>query len=113
MRGTPTRPHQPAFTPRLHTQGIIGTDGRPYVIDLYRSTPVDANFITAAIPAEEAGAFPTSVPFRHQLYLVRPELVSSYYEVKYIAFLRGKLEARGVSTWRVISKMVCFVTFGQ
>ncbi|KAI9104948.1 clustered mitochondria-domain-containing protein [Phlyctochytrium arcticum] len=57
----------------VDTKGIMGTDGRRYLLDLYRITPVDVEFL------EEEGA---EEAYPHQMVLLRPELVDLFYEHK-------------------------------
>jgi len=55
----------------IESKGIVGTDGRKYILDLVRITPRDANFIGA----------------NHSFTILRPELIAAYLE-----FLRQKKE---------------------
>ena len=50
------------------SQGIIGTDGRHYALDLFRVFPPDANYAEA----DEQGRI------RHKLAVLRPELVETF-----------------------------------
>ncbi|ODA80495.1 hypothetical protein RJ55_03453 [Drechmeria coniospora] len=59
----------------IETKGLMGTDGRKYVLDLYRITPFDINWIEESksqATGAEAGAYP------HQMTVLRPELVESF-----------------------------------
>ncbi|KAL5612981.1 hypothetical protein BROUX41_003942 [Berkeleyomyces rouxiae] len=49
----------------VETKGLIGTDGRKYVLDLYRITPLDLNWM-------EGPDYP------HRMTVLRPELVDIY-----------------------------------
>ncbi|KAJ2477850.1 Intracellular distribution of mitochondria, partial [Coemansia sp. RSA 2320] len=68
-------------------KGLVGTDGRRYVLDLFRMTPVDVEF--AESEADGAGsetgsetgpAEPPLPPYPHRLVLLRPELVAAFWE---------------------------------
>ncbi|KAI9468839.1 clustered mitochondria-domain-containing protein [Coemansia mojavensis] len=52
-------------------KGLTGTDGRKYLLDLYRMTPVDVEFL-------ENECKGSSYP--HKLVLLRPELIDIYWE---------------------------------
>ncbi|KAJ2804987.1 Intracellular distribution of mitochondria, partial [Coemansia furcata] len=56
-------------------KGLTGTDGRKYVLDLYRMTPVDVEFLESE--CNEDGKFPT---YPHKVVLLRPELVDTFWE---------------------------------
>ena len=72
------------------SKGIAGTDGRMYMLDLTRTTPVDVNFVEEARRVDGAGAAPTYALFgaadaegvswapRHGLYCLRKELLDTF-----------------------------------
>ncbi len=66
-------------------KGILGWDSRHYVLDLFRITPPDANFVEAP---------PAEFPARHKLQVMRPELISNYYEAKLVEFLKQKVQEK-------------------
>ncbi|KAJ3020936.1 Intracellular distribution of mitochondria [Thoreauomyces humboldtii] len=69
----------------IETKGILGYDDRRYFLDLYRLTPIDAEFLD-----EIAGDTPESeTAYPHKLTLLRPELMDSFFEYK----LRRALES--------------------
>ncbi|KKA30369.1 hypothetical protein TD95_001037 [Thielaviopsis punctulata] len=53
----------------VETKGLIGTDGRKYVLDLYRVTPLDLTWM-------EGPEYP------HRMTVLRPELVENFYRTK-------------------------------
>ncbi|KAJ1667244.1 Intracellular distribution of mitochondria [Coemansia sp. RSA 1813] len=57
-------------------KGLTGTDGRKYLLDLYRLTPVDVEFLENECEPSDAG-MPV---YPHKLVLLRPELVESFWE---------------------------------
>ncbi|EFX05380.1 eukaryotic translation initiation factor 3 subunit clu1 [Grosmannia clavigera kw1407] len=62
----------------VETKGLIGTDGRKYVLDLYRITPLDVAWQEESdgLADDEATAYP------HRMTVLRPELVDIYSRVK-------------------------------
>ncbi|KAL6695268.1 clustered mitochondria domain-containing protein [Trichoderma pleuroticola] len=56
----------------VETKGLMGTDGRKYVLDLYRITPYDVAW------REETGA----AEYPHRMTVLRPELVDSFARYK-------------------------------
>ncbi|KAJ2614702.1 Intracellular distribution of mitochondria [Coemansia sp. RSA 1365] len=64
---------------RLYTsidvKGLTGTDGRKYVLDLYRMTPADVGFLESECMVD--GDLPV---YPHKLVLLRPELVEIFWE---------------------------------
>lgn len=67
------------------TKGIVGTDGRKYVIDLYRSTPLDIDFLDKHFNDSE-----TSYP--HKEASVRHEAVEEWYKRRAAAFFKVETE---------------------
>ncbi|CAI4229017.1 unnamed protein product [Auanema sp. JU1783] len=74
------------------TKGIIGNDGRQYVLDLLRTMPPDVHFIKGADVSEKAKelGFPRKHP--HELAALRQELVEVFYENKCLQFIRVAAE---------------------
>lgn len=68
----------------VETKGLLGTDGRKYVLDLYRVTPLDVSW------QEEEGndAYP------HQMSVLRLELVESYWRHKMSQYVKAEVETR-------------------
>lgn len=56
----------------MDVKGLTGTDGRKYLLDLYRMTPVDVEFL------EKECAENSDYP--HKLVLLRPELIEIFWE---------------------------------
>lgn len=67
------------------TKGIMGTDNRKYIIDLYRSTPLDIEFLDAHYDGSE-----TSYP--HKEASVRHEAVEEWYKRKAAAIFKVETE---------------------
>ncbi|XP_074643957.1 clustered mitochondria protein homolog [Tubulanus polymorphus] len=74
----------------VECKGIIGNDGRYYILDLLRTCPPDVNFLP--IEGEELNdrvkemGFP--IAHRHKLACLRQELIESFVETKYLAFIK-------------------------
>ncbi|KAJ5648389.1 hypothetical protein N7490_004761 [Penicillium lividum] len=68
----------------VETKGLLGTDGRKYVLDLYRIAPLDAQW------QEEIGndAYP------HRMSVLRLELVESYWRHKMSEYVKAEVEKR-------------------
>lgn len=60
----------------LETKWIKGTDSRNYILDLYRTCPVDATFLEKVEKEESTNPYP------HKMVLLRHELIELYYEHK-------------------------------
>lgn len=82
-----TTGHQlPLFT-SVDAQGILGADGRYYLLDVYRTMPADTNFLVEdgeGVETEQEAAggdgFPRRYP--HALCRLRPELVKAFIQHK-------------------------------
>uniref|UniRef100_A0A671S3X1 Si:ch211-166a6.5 n=2 Tax=Sinocyclocheilus anshuiensis TaxID=1608454 RepID=A0A671S3X1_9TELE len=90
--------HQlPLFT-SVDAQGILGADGRYYLLDVYRTMPADANFHVedGEGGAETEGSFPRQYP--HVLCRLRPELVKAFIQHKHAQFsqrVKAHMEENG------------------
>uniref|UniRef100_A0A7N9AWC6 Clustered mitochondria protein homolog n=1 Tax=Mastacembelus armatus TaxID=205130 RepID=A0A7N9AWC6_9TELE len=68
----------------IETKGILGNDGRPYILDLLRTFPPDLNFLFSEtkvrgeeVPKEcQSFGFPQRHP--HSLASLRPELIEAF-----------------------------------
>ncbi|KAJ5386608.1 hypothetical protein N7509_009149 [Penicillium cosmopolitanum] len=68
----------------VETKGLLGTDGRKYVLDLYRVAPMDATW------QEEDG----SDVYPHRMSVLRLELVESYWRHKMSEYVKAEVERR-------------------
>ncbi|XP_063707922.1 clustered mitochondria protein homolog, partial [Culicoides brevitarsis] len=74
----------------VECKGIIGNDGRYYILDLLRTFPPDVNFLE--LEGEErseiskAKGFP--IVHKHKLSCLRQELLEAFIEDRYMMFLR-------------------------
>ncbi|PVH86807.1 hypothetical protein DL98DRAFT_510284 [Cadophora sp. DSE1049] len=81
----------------VETKGLLGTDGRKYVLDLYRITPLDISWMeefgtAIGSPEQVNGASKNSYP--HRMTVLRPELVEAYSKSKLREWVNGELEKR-------------------
>lgn len=74
----------------VETKGLMGTDGRKYVLDLYRITPLDISWQEDGETAEKEGA----AAYPHRMTVLRPELIDIYSRVKMREWLDGELAKR-------------------
>ncbi|XP_036434727.1 clustered mitochondria protein homolog [Colossoma macropomum] len=85
----------PLFT-STDAQGLLGADGRYYILDVFRTMPADANFhIVEGEEGEEDGV---SRRFPHGLCRLRPELVKAFIQHKHSQFtkrVRERMEENG------------------
>ncbi|KAG4431054.1 Intracellular distribution of mitochondria [Cadophora sp. M221] len=81
----------------VETKGLLGTDGRKYVLDLYRITPLDISWMeeygtAISSPEQVNGASNSAYP--HRMTVLRPELVEAYSKSKLREWINGELEKR-------------------
>lgn len=68
----------------VETKGLLGTDGRKYVLDLYRITPLDVSWFEDE----------SSESYLHRMSTLRLELVESYWRYKMGQYVREEVEKR-------------------
>ncbi|CZS95779.1 hypothetical protein WAI453_001610 [Rhynchosporium graminicola] len=81
----------------VETKGLLGTDGRKYVLDLYRITPLDISWMeeygtAIGSPEQVNGASKSAYP--HRMTVLRPELIEAYSKSKLREWVNGELEKR-------------------
>ena len=79
----------------VETKGLLGTDGRKYVLDLYRTTPLDVDFLEKhwkGVEGEEA-----EKGYPHRMAVLRPELVESFWKSKMRDYVTAEIEKRKVT----------------
>ncbi|EXJ85565.1 protein TIF31 [Capronia coronata CBS 617.96] len=72
----------------VETKGLLGTDGRKYVLDLYRITPLDVAW------SEEVEADTVGEKYPHRMSVLRLELVEAYWRMKMQEYVRAEVEKR-------------------
>jgi protein TIF31 len=77
----------------VETKGLLGTDGRKYVLDLYRLTPLDIAWLdkTATDDCDNSLVYP------HRVAALRLELIDSYWRSKVAEFHKEELEKRRIA----------------
>uniref|UniRef100_A0A8C9YRZ4 Clustered mitochondria protein homolog n=1 Tax=Sander lucioperca TaxID=283035 RepID=A0A8C9YRZ4_SANLU len=74
----------------VECKGIIGNDGRHYILDLLRTFPPDLNFLPVdgeELPLESRRqGFPRQ--HRHRLACLRQELIEAFVEHRYLLFMK-------------------------
>ncbi|MCL4134496.1 UNVERIFIED_CONTAM: hypothetical protein GTU68_041964 [Idotea baltica] len=74
----------------IECKGIIGNDGRHYILDLLRTFPPDVNFLPGdgieLSPACKEMGFPQT--HKHKLATLRQELVDAFVDNRYMLFLK-------------------------
>ncbi|XP_055854274.1 protein clueless isoform X3 [Episyrphus balteatus] len=75
----------------VECKGIIGNDGRHYILDLLRTFPPDVNFlkIEGEEPSAELKAMGFPIEHKHKLSCLRQELLESFIEDRYVNFIRN------------------------
>ncbi|KAG2225941.1 hypothetical protein INT45_006637 [Circinella minor] len=71
----------------LETKGLLGADGRRYMLDLYRLNPVDIEFQDKeCVDKDDIPAYP------HKMTLLRPELMGLFWEHRFREWVKVKTE---------------------
>ncbi|XP_067364454.1 clustered mitochondria protein homolog isoform X4 [Channa argus] len=74
----------------VECKGIIGNDGRHYILDLLRTFPPDLNFLPVngeeLPPESHRHGFPRK--HRHRLACLRQELIEAFVEHRYLLFMK-------------------------
>ena len=89
----------------VETKGLLGTDGRKYVLDLYRITPLDIGWIEKHCRepgvtngrALESKIQDASPSYPHRMSVLRPELVEAFYKTKLRDYVSEELDRRRAS----------------
>ncbi|KAI0014137.1 clustered mitochondria-domain-containing protein [Xylariaceae sp. FL0662B] len=72
----------------VETKGLMGTDGRKYVLDLYRITPLDVLWLEENTVAEEER---NGLEYPHRMTVLRPELVELIRNQKWSEWVNKEL----------------------
>lgn len=74
----------------VECKGIIGNDGRHYILDLLRTFPPDVNYLI--LEGEELSKESRALGFprhhKHKLCCLRQELVDAFFETRYMMFIK-------------------------
>lgn len=69
----------------VETKGLLGTDGRKYVLDLYRITPLDVNWAEDTEGHEE---------YPHKMSVLRLELIDAYWRHKMADYVKAEVDKK-------------------
>lgn len=72
----------------VETKGLLGTDGRKYVLDLYRIAPLDVAWQEQVAAEAENNKYP------HRMSILRSELVEAYWRSKMQEYVKAEVEKR-------------------
>lgn len=74
----------------VECKGIIGNDGRHYILDLLRTFPPDVNFLKLEGEelSKEVQALGFPIQHKHKLCCLRQELIDAFVEARYVAFIK-------------------------
>ncbi|POS88022.1 hypothetical protein EPUL_001242 [Erysiphe pulchra] len=81
----------------VETKGLLGTDGRKYVLDLYRITPFDIAWMeeydTIIFDPEKSSNI-NSNSYPHRMTVLRPELVDTFWKFKMREWVDKEIKKR-------------------
>ncbi|KAL9127505.1 MAG: hypothetical protein Q9217_003635 [Psora testacea] len=80
----------------VETKGLLGTDGRKYILDLYRLTPLDVSWLEehCSDADDEIKNDSNNGKYPHLMTVLRPELVESYWRMEMNAYVKEQVENR-------------------
>ena len=81
----------------VETKGLLGTDARKYVLDLYRLTPLDILWLEehwSDMPGEGEGAKVKEQDYPHRMAVLRPELIDAWYRLKLAEYTKAQEQNR-------------------
>lgn len=75
----------------VECKGIIGNDGRHYILDLLRTFPQDVNYYPLPIEEYSKEVIEQGYPkkFKHNLCCLRQELIDTFFEYRYMSFIKN------------------------
>ena len=79
----------------VETKGLLGTDGRKYILDLYRLTPLDISWLEQYW--SDLGTMtekPKEANYPHRMAVLRPEIVEAYWRLKMGEYVKEEVERR-------------------
>jgi len=78
----------------VETKGLLGTDSRKYILDLYRLTPLDITWIEEHWSDSADDRASTNKNYPHRMAVLRPELIEAYWRLKMGEYVRSEVEKR-------------------
>jgi protein TIF31 len=85
----------------VETKGLLGTDSRKYVLDLYRITPLDILWMEehgTSVQNSKLDSGFDGTAYPHRMTVLRPELVDAYWKSKMREWVNIELERRRQAT---------------
>ena len=83
----------------VETKGLLGTDGRKYILDLYRLTPLDVTWLEEHCKdGKEPPTESQSRNYPHRMTTLRPELVEAYWRFRMGEYVQEQVKRRKVSS---------------
>ena len=78
----------------VETKGLIGTDGRKYVLDLYRITPLDVAWLEEHFQGPPEATKENKEGYPHRMAVLRVELVEAFFRSKMNEYAKAEVERR-------------------
>jgi len=78
----------------VETKGLLGTDRRKYILDLYRLTPLDITWIEEHWTDSAEERITSNKNYPHRMAVLRPELIEAYWRLKMGEYVKGEVEKR-------------------
>ena len=78
----------------VETKGLLGTDSRKYVLDLYRLTPLDVTWIEKYWTDKSDKGRPKDQNYPHRMAILRPELIEGYWRLKMSEYVKAEVEKK-------------------
>ena len=76
----------------VETKGLLGTDGRKYILDLYRLTPLDVLWLESYWTDNlETGTKPEDRNYPHRMAVLRPELIEAYWNHRMAEYVKEEV----------------------
>ena len=75
----------------VETKGLLGTDGRKYILDLYRLTPLDIQWLEMYWSDLDQADKPEDRNYPHRMTVLRPELVEAFWRLKMGEYVKEKI----------------------
>ena len=83
----------------VETKGLLGTDGRKYILDLYRLSPLDISWLeTNWSDNHTESTKHDGHDYPHRMTVLRPELIEAYWRLKMGEYVKDEVEKRKAST---------------
>ena len=78
----------------IETKGLLGTDGRKYILDLYRLTPLDIDWVEEYWSDSDESGKDSQHNYPHRMTVLRLELIEAYWRVKMNDFVKEEVAKR-------------------